>query len=362
MSAPEDLHHIRLAVGIEVDNSGQGLRTLTKSDCERLAADLANDLARLEPSASQGLLVVGGVLFEPGEALRPGLPAWEALIDLSKPVAREHGLSGKLLAIGSHQGRMPDARLHPPIEPPQGQFLVLPLLLALPPLLAEDIRQSLEDKLFEQGGVHPPGRARLAEASGWPNSHAQLLTANDLIALQHVQMDSAGLGAFWPIVEHVLIDPTHDQDFSLPGDLQARWKADDQALTICFVSFDQHGGGPDDYALWVRAFRSLDALLESHGIARKTDSSLVLDPSLDCLIEAGGPCPDEAGLTEHIHADCGLIAWTLVDDGHQANLFPLSGQAIARVQQELGQRKLQRKRSSEGICYDPDTCKLVPAR
>lgn len=362
MTASEDIHHIRLAVGIEVDGSGQGTRTLDKSDCEQLAADLAEDLARIEPSASQGLLVVGGALFEPGEALRLGLPAWEALCDLSQPIAREHGLSGKLLAIGAHQGRLPDARLRPTTEPPQGQFLVLPLLLALPDHLAQYISQSLEDKLFDQGGVHPPGRARLAEASGWPNSHAQLLTANDLIALQHVQMDSAGLGAFWPVVEHVLIDPAEHRDFSLPGDLQAAWRAADQALIIRFVSFDQLGGSSDDYALWVRAFRSLGALAESHGISYKTDSNLVLDPSLDCLMEACGPCDHEAGLTEHIHADCGLVAWTLVDDGHQANLFPLSGQAIARVQQELGQRKLPRKRSNQGICYDPKTCKLLPAR
>ncbi|TVQ34295.1 MAG: hypothetical protein EA370_10900 [Wenzhouxiangella sp.] len=357
----QDSHHIRLAVGIEVEPGGTGRRVLEKTQCEALAAELAADLARVVPSAGNGLLAVAGSLLEPAELLRPGLPAWQALEGLTRPVVRDHGLAGQLLAIGAYQGRLPDARLRPSDQNPEGQFLVMPLLLVCEAASAEAIEQALEDNLFERGAVHPPARARLSDATGWANAHAQLLTANDLIALQHVQMDTAGLGAFWPVVEHVLVEPDRDQDFTLPGELNARWQAGEQELMISFSSFDQHAGSPDDYALWVRAFRSLLALIGTHAIKRRIESSLVHDERLDCLVEARGRCEQGNGLTEQVHPDCGLIAWTLVDDRHQLNLYPLSGDAMARVRDDMARRELPRSRPDDGICYDPDTNKLLPA-
>lgn len=360
MTANQDPHHIRLAVGIEIDPGCTGKRMLDKPGCEQLAEALASDLARVTPKASEGLLVVGGCLFEPADLLRPGLPAWQALIDLSAPVMREHGLAGQLLAIGAHQGRLPDARLRPPERAPGGQFLVLPLLLRLPPAATDPIAQALEQDLFERGGVHPPARACLAEATGWSSAHAQLLTANDLIALQHVQMDTAGLGGFWPVVEHILVDPDQDERFELPGALIAHWQAEAGQLLVEFLSFDQHGGTADDYALWVRAFRSLGALIDSHGVKRQIQSSLVHDERLDCLVEQRGRCDHASGLTEQFHPDCGLVAWTLVDDGHQLNLYPLVDRAIGRVNDDMAARKLPRHRSRDGICYDPETKQLLP--
>ncbi len=356
-----EIHHIRLAVGIEVNPSESGHRVLEKAHCEQMAANLAADLARIEPAVSQGLLVVGGTLLEPAEALQPGLSSWQALIDLSAPVMRQHGVAGNLLAIGAFQGKLPDARLRPPDRKPDGSFLIMPILLALPLETAQAIVDSLEDKLFEQGGVHPPARACLTQATGWTSAHAQLLTATDLIALQHVQMDTAGLGAFWPVVEHALTDEGSNRDFELPGGLTARWQADSQTVIIHFASFEQHGGNPDAYALWTRAFRSLSALADNHGVRRDIESSLVHDQRLHCLIEACGPCSHRDSLTEHLHNDCGLVAWTLVDDGHQVNLYPLNGQAIASVRDDLAMRSLPRKRSDQGICYDPSTNKLLPA-
>lgn len=349
------LHHIRLLAGFEIQPGSGGQRQLDRAACEKLAANLAADLARVEPEASSAMLVVAGSLLEPAELLRPGWPAWQALGDLARPVIRDHGANGQLLAIGAHGGRLPDARLRSPQQPPAGQFLAIPILL-----ISEDnldrLRSRLEEKLFESGGIHPPAKATLAGATSINFVHGQLLTLNDLIALEHVQMDTAGLGAFWPVVEHILLAPDDAVEFDLPASLQARWQREANAVSLNFQSLDQMGATADDYALWVRAFRSLGVLLSAYGIAWQVESELRLDEGGGFVIESGGPCDAGDGLTEHSHPDCGLIAWTRVENGQQANLYPLSSpgmHALAAQFSELGLKPLR-------AMLEPHTRKLQP--
>lgn len=355
------LHHIRLAAGFETESAPTQRRFLDRNECEQLTTALAADLARVIDNIDQCLLVAGGSLLEPGELLQPGLPAWQALQDLARPALRDPAGGGQILAIGAHGGRLPDRRLQPPEGPAEGQFMALPMLLACPANMAPALESSLEATLFERGSVHPPARALLATACGLKTVHGQLLTANDLIALQHVQMDTAGLGAFWAVIEHALTAGAEECEFPLPGQLQARWRAGASTLEIDFVSFDKHPGSPAEYALWVRAFRSLITLADSHGLPRQINSELVHDSDLDCLVESRGRCGQTSGLTEHVHPDCGLIAWTRVEDSHQFNLYPLSGRSLQLVADDTAARRLPRHRDPAGICYDADTHQLRPA-
>lgn len=350
------LHHIRLLAGFEIQPGSSAQRLLDRESCEKLAADLATDLARVEPAARQAMLVVGGCLLEPAELLRPGWPAWEALSELARPVIREHSASGQLLAIGAHAGGLPDARLRPPPRPPAGQFLAVPILLISEDDL-DDMRSSLEEKLFETGGIHPPAKATLAGAVALQVVHGQLLTLADLIALEHVQMDTAGLGGFWPVVEHVLLAAEDAARFDLPARLDAAWHPETATVSMNFLSLDQMAVAADDYALWVRAFRSLSALLDTYGIARQVTSDLALDASGGFVTEPAGPSDSAEGLTEHSHPDCGLIAWTRVQNGRQQNLYPLSSLSM----QALATRFKQLGLSAQRVMLEPDTTHLKAA-
>lgn len=352
-------NHIRLLAGIEIAAETPLTRVLPRAACERLADALAADIVRLAPGADRAVLAVAGALLEPGELLRPGFPIWRALEDLAGPVFRDSGGAGQVLAIGAHDGRLPDDRLQPAESAPGGRFLAVPMLLVLEESLADELRHRLEQGLFEKGGVHPPARSVLADAAGIDSVHGQLLTLTDLMALQHVQMDAAGMGAFWPVVEQALLDPNIERRFELPAGLLVDWR--DERAGIHFRSFDQYGEEPDAYALWVRAFRSLCTLLDSHGVPWHARSDLTLDERLNCLIESIGPVDCDASLTVHKHPDCGLLAWTVVEDGRQINLYPLDSEAFRHLRDELRDRGLPTGYNPRGICYDPDSCKLSPA-
>ncbi|AKS41356.1 hypothetical protein [Wenzhouxiangella marina] len=346
------MHHIRLVASFEIRGEAPQHRQLERGDCERLASALAEDLARDRQLPEEALLVVGGALFEPAELLQPGMPTWQALEDLSRNVARDPGRGGQILAIGAHQGRMPDQGLTPPAAPPQGQLLALPILLSVPEADGPGLSSTLEAELFEQGGIHPPALALLFESVGLDSAHGQLMTLDDLIALAHVQMDTAGLGAFWPVVEHGLIQPDADQDFELPAGLKASWPAGLQAVRIGFISYDDFSGSLEDYALWTRAYRSLCALLDVHGVRSETESTLTLDPERHCLVESRGPVESADGLTEQVHADCGLLCWTLVEDHRQYNLYPIDSEGFALLQSDFQQRGLRARRPERGIRLD----------
>ncbi|MEE4639593.1 MAG: hypothetical protein V2J42_12725 [Wenzhouxiangella sp.] len=357
-----DVHDIRLAAGFEIPiHSAQG-RTLNREQAERLAEALAADLARTVPNVDQAMLVMAGSLFEPAQLLRPGLPAWTALSDLAAPVLREQGLAPRLLAIGSHGDRLPDRRLAPPEEPVQGQFLAVPLLLVSDLENGPALETALERDLFERGSIDPPARALLHQAVGLDSVHGQLLTATDLLALQHVQMDAAGLSGFWPVIEHAILAPDESAEFELATGLKARWNAADQLLAIDFVPFDAFGGTKRAYLLWLRALRTLTALADAHGLgwAPICEHRCEIDDGGRLVRHWAGPCAWTDGLTEHSDPEAGLIAWSVVLDGQLSHLYPLDA-ATARQQRELLHQRYKNLVQPGQMLVCPDTCTLTPA-
>jgi hypothetical protein len=358
----QSLHHIRLCAGLEIE-SGQGIRrTLSRDLASELAGHLATDLARVLPSADQAALVLGAGLFEPNELLRPGLPAWQALEDLAGGLMRQSGFRPQLIAFGSHEDRMPHAELQPASGAAQGHFLAIPLLLTCPADMAREAESTLEAGLFESGNIDPPARALLHKAAGLASVHGQLLTANDLIALQHVQLDSVGLGGFWPVIEHLLLAADSDHSFDLPATLRASWHAGDQRMQIRFVGHDQALSSDLDYALWTRAFRTLTALLDAHGVTwhPHPEGELTHDPRQQMMIETAGATERPDGLTVHRHPELGLVAWTLVEDGRVVHLYPLRPHAAGSIEQEFAARHPGRVWRCNRIHTDSVSGKLAP--
>ena len=353
------MHDIRLAAGFEISAHPAAKRTLSRAQAETLAQALAADLARSIPGIDQSMLVLGGGLFEPAQLLRPGLPAWSALFDLARPVLRDQGLGPRLLAIGSHDGRMPDQRLAPPNEALQSQFVLIPLLLVSSAEDGPNLESELERELFERGSIDPPARALLHETLGLDTVHGQLLTASDVLALQNVQMDAAGLGSFWPVVEHAVLSPDQDADFSLPAELRSRWKGAEQALEIDFVTFNRYRRPPAEYALWQRAFRTLTALVEAHALPwhAAQDTAMEPDGTGRLLLEPAGRHNGPEAVTEHRDRDAGLIAWTVAADSKLFHLYPLDADSARRKRAEL-ERQYGHIHRADSIQHCPENLQL----
>ena len=351
------LHHHRLVASVEVEPGVSCRRILNRSQSEALAQALAADLARTVPQASDGLLVVAGCLLEPAEVLRPGLGVWQALIDLSAPLLRQGRGHAELLAIGGEPD-LPDARLTPPDQAPAGALLVIPMLL----VSSENLNAVLEAELFERGSLHPPARAHLAESAQLSTQHGQLLTVHDLIALQHVQLDGAGLAAFWPVIEHAVLHADEATEFDLPAGLTARWEVEPQQCVIDFHSPAQLGRSLPDYLIWQRAYRTLLAILTTHGVdlSWAVEAPLTLDDERQ-LAQRQRPAQtgDRPGVTEHSDPQLGPIAWTVVAEGQRCDVYPLHPEALMTLARQF--RARDDLRQPGRLCYNPNTLELEPA-
>src|SRR5690625_2581048 len=133
----EQLHHIRLLAGLEIESGHHIRHTLERARGAHVRGHLAEDLRRHVPEVVQCLLVCDGAIFEPFELMRPGFPVWKALEDLASATLRERGFEPGLLSLGAHSGRMPDKALQPPDATVSGQLVALPISLACPADQAE---------------------------------------------------------------------------------------------------------------------------------------------------------------------------------------------------------------------------------
>lgn len=370
-------HHIRILAGFEIVPSDDHRRTLERGHAQALADALASDLAKQLPDDGETVLVVGGVVLEPDALLQPNFPIYQALEQLAKPLIRDQGLHSSVLAIGAHQRQMPDDRLQPKQHRLMGQMALIPMVVITDVDRGPGIERDLETQLFESGSINPPARALLAEYAGLDSVHGQLLTVNDLMALQRVQLDAAGLSGFWEVIETILIADDSDHAFELPGGVTAQWHHKDARLLIDFVTFDHwarthaekdpqaNDNLAEDYGLWVRGYRTLLALIDNHAIpwGLAVPDTAVLDERHQSVIEPGHPMgnasesPSIAGphLTEHVDQTLGLLAWTLVEEGRAHHLYPTTPQAIAPMRQDFDHRQIQRIERSDGLCYNPST-------
>ena len=365
-------HHIPILAVFEIVPTSDFNPILSRDQIEDLADALATDLSRCLPEDMTSLLVCGGVIVEPAQLLQPGFGMWEALSQLAKPILRDKGLHSGVLAIGAHGNELPDDRLQPKHHLLAGQFICIPMMVITDEALGDRVEKHLETVLFESGSINPPARALLAEYSHVDSVHGQLLTRNDLMALQRLQLDAAGLSGFWDAAESALLRPDENHHISLPGHLIAEWSSTSQKLEIHFHTFDQWmaESSPIDndqamnYLLWLRAFRTLTALIESHGISWGviTKANALFDETRQCVIETTDPIPMNANaqqkLTQHQAPEVGLVAWTLIEDGSMIHLFPVSTRAIKQMTRDFSQRGLSAKITSS-LCYNGKTGKLT---
>lgn len=348
-------HHIPLVAAFELRPPQASARfAFERDDSERLGACLADDLAELLPEATRGHLVTGPALMEPAQLLHPDRSPWAAMSNVA-------GLGAEprpgVTAIGMHRGRAASPSLAPYRDPPQGLFLALPLLLAVPADEAEAIDGRLENELFDRGGLRPPAMGTLAGITALDPVHGQLMTRTDLMALLKVQLAGAGLDPFWPPVEHALLDPGTATRLELPAGLVADWDPVGRCWSLAFTPFHRSGHEADDYALWLRSFRQTAAMLEAHLIDwRVRTESGERDERGRWAAWPLGDEPQARRVREVRHDPVGLVGYSAVIDGRRRAYYPLdsgSVQALADRLRELG---------GAGFAVSDDLDWLRPAR
>ncbi|MGB0513439.1 MAG: hypothetical protein ACPGJE_01210 [Wenzhouxiangellaceae bacterium] len=323
-------NHIRLVAGIEIRPPAVDARyVLERADAERLGGWLADDLAACVAAVTDGHLVIGPALLEPGQLLAPEHRApWRALAEaLRTGRPAEPGVT----TLGAHRGRLSNARLGPDPTPPRGLFLCLPMLLAPPRERRDDLISTLEQKLFDSGGLRPPALGTLAETTGLKPVHGQLLTFTDLMALTKMQLAGAGLDPFWPPIEHALLEPERAETLDLPAGVSADWRPDDLAFEIAFDADADGRPAAEDPAHWLRAFRQQTALFDQHRFdwrVRPASDRIRVAPDQQWLEVEAGPADEVSGVMRIEHPDIGLMAFRRIEASGVRLYYPMRAGAI----------------------------------
>ena len=151
----------------------------------------------------------------------------------------------------------------------------------------------------------------LRQALGLEAAHARYMTRHDLCALTAMQLDHAGLGPVWSLLEAALLAPTRTQFARTEGG--AAWRYGAGGLRAAAFGFGASARGPgatlaasaraEGFAETLLAQRRVAALLTAHGLP---PAWVAADPGLDdAALEAAlaaGPVLDPARIDEAVAA------------------------------------------------------------
>src|SRR5690606_33680047 len=128
----EAILHVLGALALELKPGSAAERdALPQREAGELAAAVARDLAKFSPQAAALDLTTTGAHYDPVELLRPGWPVHRELDQLGARApdgGRGQG-SGRIIAFGSHDGRLPGA-LSPSPDYAGGPLRLVPWSLA----------------------------------------------------------------------------------------------------------------------------------------------------------------------------------------------------------------------------------------
>lgn len=291
---PATDRNLLLVLALELrpgEHAGRG--ALDPAQAARLAASIAEDLAKLAPAAARFDLAVLGAHYDSIELLRPGWPVHAALDTLAQraptltpppPLAGEGWGGGKsrILAFGAHSGALPAAVPSPAADYADGAMRLLPLLLRArtddAPALAE-LADEFERIVLDRGMAGAATALFAQDAFAAPIEHARYLTIHDLTAMMAMQYEHAGLAPLWPLIEAALLAPQAEVWLDAPPEPLARYHGGHVRIALLDADAWHVGGfapvsaGADPQRL-ERAYdrfqtrqRQFAAVLAAHGIA-----------------------------------------------------------------------------------------------
>lgn len=207
--------HLMALIAVECETPGVPPTVmLDRATASVLADALADDLARHIPEIRSLDFVFVGALYDQAQLLRPQWPLHAALADALERLPRDTG-AAHVVALGTHQGRLPLAALEPERELLGSPMLVMPWLLSGPGEVIGAVGRRLEEELLDQGLIGAELALALGEAFGVKTTHARHMTTFDLCALACAQYEHAGLGGLWQVIEAALLEPDRERSAML---------------------------------------------------------------------------------------------------------------------------------------------------
>jgi len=240
-----------------------------------LAVRVGRDLAALVEGVADLDLVLAAAHFDPAEALRPGWPLHQRLLELHAR-APGRGQGPRVLAFGADEAGQVPQPFQAEATLAGGGLRVLPFLLAGDGDAIAAAGQALEDKLLALG-MAQADTALLAQAGFDARiEHARYLTVHDLAAMMAMQYDNQGLAALWNLVEAALLAPqavewldAGPEPLLVLAEGEARMALFDPAGWCAHyghASEDHDGRLQRGYAHFLARQRQFAAVLEAHGI------------------------------------------------------------------------------------------------
>lgn len=276
----ETIVHVLGALALELTpGSGAAHDALPQREAGLLAAAMARDLARFAPGAAALDLTTTGAHYDPVELLRPGWPIHRELDQLGARAPRGGDGGARIIAFGSHEGRLPGA-LSPSSDYAGGPLRLVPWALAGDAAAAREVGDACERDLMERGMAGADTALLAQEAFGLQVEHARYLTLHDLCALMAMQYDHAGLGPLWPVVETALLSPERDAWLDAPPEPLLHYTDHEARIALLTPNawrarnadaIDGAGSGDDErlqrrFAQYEARQRQFAAVLRAHGI------------------------------------------------------------------------------------------------
>ena len=272
------------ALALELSpGTAAGRDSVPQAEAGALASRIAGDLATFAPEAASLDCTLVGAHFDPVELLRPGWPLHQELWQLAAKAPRAPGGGARILAFGSHEGRLPGA-LSPAPEYSGGPLRLLPFVLDGDEAVVARVSARCEADLMEEGMAGAGTALAAQEAFGLQVEHARYLTVHDLCAMTAMQYEHAGLAELWPVLETALLSPAREAWLDAPPEPLLRYAGGEVRMALFAPAAwrERHApavaaDGDDDDAARARLERlythfearqrQLASLLRAHGLA-----------------------------------------------------------------------------------------------
>ncbi|MDN3517915.1 hypothetical protein QWY84_09855 [Aquisalimonas lutea] len=391
-----------LTVELDLESAAQGEPPpgpLAWEEADRLCWALAEDLQRiLGPLNEYGFVVLGG-LYDLTEILRPGLPMVDILSELYRRSLPDTRFQPQVMAIGTRGEEFPIPAIAPQCRPGSGPLLAIPFLLLGEPEAMDRLSTRLEKDLLEKGRASLRTGQLVQDSFGITALNLSFATFNDLCALMKVQLDNAGFGPLWELLEAALFTDRPPARAQLPeGNLFLVEGTEAFTRFLTFSQWRRHCPNSQDpaadYARFHQLQRQYSAGLAAHGlsVAIVEDSDELAGEDIHQALAAArmhampadteevnevvvdaGSWEQLAGisLTEHSRPGLGPVAYTVVARSgtdqvlYYANQYPLTPEAIPRIrghwQEAAAEQGLELELIQPGdILHGPDAAQLVP--
>lgn len=243
---------------------------LSRDMAELLGQAVAADLHRiLGDAVTDAGLVVTAALYDLTEILQPGLPMTEALLEVYRGSLRGAPFEPQRLNLGSAGGRFPLPQFAPRRSPGSGPLLAIPFALVAPGPTLDPIRGRLEAQLLERSSPALETDRIVRQQFGVDPVNLSYATFHDLSALLKVQLEYAGFGPLWSLLEAALYRP--DEPCVVDTDAGNRFLGRHARVRSPYLTLqDWLATAPEatvsGYEAWIREQRQYSVGLTAHGL------------------------------------------------------------------------------------------------